>query len=247
MQDPALRPARILLAEDFDDTREMYAEMLTLAGYQVVTAKDGAEAIARAAKESFDAIVLDVALPKVDGITVIRTLRKLPETKNVPIITVSASVGAQLHNAILAAGADVVLDKPCLPEDLEVAILASMDRGRASGEPDPIPPPASPLPDREALPGAPDEPIQPLPMPLLSPETAYYLNSKLPRLALIGKGVRMPRGQWIRVAEATLRPWLAEELVVDMFPALRARSVPFVTLLTDFDVLEFERDLMAVA
>ncbi len=75
----------------------------------------------------------------------------------------------------------------------------------------------------------------------VSAETAYYLNSKLPALALIGKGVRFPAGQWMRIADGELRPWHAEELVGELFPALNRKAVEFAVLLTDFDVLEFER------
>jgi len=73
-----------------------------------------------------------------------------------------------------------------------------------------------------------------------APETAYYLYRNAPTLALIGKGVRFPAGQWLRMADATVEPWVAEELVYDLFPALRGRA-SFALLLTDFDVFEFER------
>jgi hypothetical protein len=80
-------------------------------------------------------------------------------------------------------------------------------------------------------------------MAAMAPQTAYYLNTTLPRLALIAKGVRLPAGQWIRVAEGTIRPWHVEELVSDLFPALRGRPIPFRLLLTDFDVTEYEREV----
>jgi hypothetical protein len=72
--------------------------------------------------------------------------------------------------------------------------------------------------------------------------TSYYLNSKLPRLAFVAKGVQFPRGQWIWVADEYISPWQAEELVRDLFPALKDVEIPFVSLLTDFDVVEFERE-----
>jgi len=74
-------------------------------------------------------------------------------------------------------------------------------------------------------------------------ETAYYLNSKLLALALVGRGVRFPAGQWLRIADAEVRPWHAEELVGELFPALYRKPVEFAVLLTDFDVFEFERGL----
>ncbi|HET7785702.1 MAG TPA: hypothetical protein VFL36_07000 [Myxococcales bacterium] len=74
-------------------------------------------------------------------------------------------------------------------------------------------------------------------------ETAYFFNSRLPLLALVGKGVRFPPGQWIRIAPGTAQPWRVEELVPDLFPGLRGRPLPMQVLLTDFDVDEFEREL----
>jgi hypothetical protein len=74
----------------------------------------------------------------------------------------------------------------------------------------------------------------------VAPETAYYLHRSVPTLVLIGKGVRFPAGPWLRIADATVQPWLAEELVHDLFPSLRGKA-SFALLLTDFDVFEFER------
>ena len=72
-------------------------------------------------------------------------------------------------------------------------------------------------------------------------ETAYFLNTASPALALIGQGVRFPSGQWIKVADATALAWDVEDLVGDLFPALRKVLLRFHMLLTDFDLEEFER------
>jgi hypothetical protein len=74
-------------------------------------------------------------------------------------------------------------------------------------------------------------------------ETAYYLNGKLPRLALIGRGVRFPPGTWIRVADGDLPAWKVEPLVVDLFAALKRRPLRIAILLTEFDVQEFETEI----
>lgn len=74
-------------------------------------------------------------------------------------------------------------------------------------------------------------------------ETAHYLNGKLQILALIAQGVPFPRGRWIRVASEMVPPSLVQELVLDLFPALRAGTLRMVTLLTEFDVQEFEREI----
>jgi DNA-binding response OmpR family regulator len=132
----ARRPTRILLVEDYDDAREMYAQMLSLAGHHVETAKNGEEAIEKALSSQFDAVVLDIALPKVDGIAVVKTLRNRTETKSVPIISMSASVGQGVHKMILEAGADLALDKPCLPDELAAAVGTLLDERRRARSPD---------------------------------------------------------------------------------------------------------------
>ena len=71
-------------------------------------------------------------------------------------------------------------------------------------------------------------------------ETAYYLSASRPILVLAAKGVQLPPGHWIRIATPSVTPQFAEELVRDLFPALRDASIVFCTLLTDFDVVEFE-------
>jgi|GraSoiStandDraft_4_1057263.scaffolds.fasta_scaffold179527_2 two-component system cell cycle response regulator DivK len=120
--------ARILVVDDYDDAREMYAEMLSFAGFVVGTARDGAEAIDMATTMDFDLIVLDIALPKVHGITVIRTLRARHETRTTPIITLSASVGPGVHKTVIEAGGNLALDKPCLPDELEAAVRKYLPR-----------------------------------------------------------------------------------------------------------------------
>ncbi len=80
-------------------------------------------------------------------------------------------------------------------------------------------------------------------MPKVAKETAYYLNGKVPAVALIAKGVRFPAGMWIRVTNAHALAWHVEDLVKDMFPALRDTVIMFATLISEFDVEEFERSL----
>jgi hypothetical protein len=73
-------------------------------------------------------------------------------------------------------------------------------------------------------------------------ETAYFLNRRLPRVALIGKGVTFPPGEWIRIAGGHAQPWHVEELIPHMCPEITA--APFSILLTDFDVEEFEAGMV---
>jgi len=59
-------------------------------------------------------------------------------------------------------------------------------------------------------------------------------------VALIAKGVRFPPGQWVRLANGNVLPWMAEQLVGDLFPALNGRSLIFAVLMSEFDVKELE-------
>jgi CheY-like chemotaxis protein len=124
-----MMPARVLIVEDYQDAREMYALYLASVGYEVDLAADGHQALARTRAQRPDVIVLDIALPKLDGLAVIRVLRGEESTARVPIITLSASAGPQVSAAAVEAGADLVLEKPCLPDDLEMAIRRFAPKG----------------------------------------------------------------------------------------------------------------------
>jgi len=118
--------ARILVVDDNDDTLSIYAEILSLEGHRVITAADGEEAIAYALHFAFDLIVLDLCLPKVDGIRVIKELRSSPTAQSTPIIAVSAG-DEPMHAEALAAGANLALQKPCLPNELQAAVRSFLD------------------------------------------------------------------------------------------------------------------------
>lgn len=123
-------PIRILIVDDFDDARELYAEFLRLRGYEVTGAADGPAALHLALPASYDVIILDLALPRMDGISVLRALRADAKTARTPIIILSASVGSEPREETLRAGADLFLEKPCLPDELEAAIVGVLGRGQ---------------------------------------------------------------------------------------------------------------------
>ena len=123
----------VLLVDDFDDAREMYAEFLRAAGHRVTEAADGHEALERAERETYDLIILDIALPRVDGISVIRALRKRERNRRTPIITLSASVNEETRHEALEAGANLALDKPCLPDELAQAVSKMLRKQERTG------------------------------------------------------------------------------------------------------------------
>jgi adenylate cyclase len=105
-------PARVLIADDNTANLRILRTRLAADGYDVVTAVDGEEALAVAHDSQPDLILLDIMMPKVDGIEVCRRLKKLQDPSFTPIILVTAMVDARDVVAGLEAGADEYLTKP---------------------------------------------------------------------------------------------------------------------------------------
>jgi DNA-binding response OmpR family regulator len=120
------RPIRVLIVEDTADSRDMYMEFLGANGYQVTGAEDGLQALRAADATVPDLVVLDVALPKLDGFTVLRRLRRDPRFASTPILTLSASVANDYRAQAMDAGATDALEKPCLPDELLEAVRKAL-------------------------------------------------------------------------------------------------------------------------
>jgi two-component system, cell cycle response regulator DivK len=108
----------ILLVDDFDDALEMYTEYFRYKGYLVVTAADGALAVTAAQHHRPDIIVIDVHMPVVNGMDMVRGLRSDPSFDHVPIVALTWLVLDGERALALRAGFDDVLLKPCLPDEL---------------------------------------------------------------------------------------------------------------------------------
>jgi two-component system cell cycle response regulator DivK len=113
----------VLLVEDDQDGRKMYAEWLTGAGFRVSEAHNGLQALERALDSRPDVVVTDLNIPGIDGFELTRRLKQDPRTRDVPVLAVTgyAAFAADPDRA-RRAGCDVVLPKPCSPDDLEGAI-----------------------------------------------------------------------------------------------------------------------------
>jgi len=109
---------RVLIADDTFDTRELYGLYLTQCGFAVQTVTDGEAAIEIALESQPDVIVLDLSMPRVDGITATKRLREHPRTCHIPVIVVTGFPHRAAQRSAIEAGADVFLGKPCLPEEL---------------------------------------------------------------------------------------------------------------------------------
>jgi CheY-like chemotaxis protein len=113
---PALESRKVLIVDDVRDIGEMYAEYLRVSGVKVRLAANGAEAIERALQERPDVILMDLAMPGIDGWEATRVLKQHPETRDIPIIAITAHTSPGERAQALRAGCDVFLTKPCLPQ-----------------------------------------------------------------------------------------------------------------------------------
>ncbi|HPA39321.1 MAG TPA: response regulator, partial [Phenylobacterium sp.] len=104
--------ARILVVDDIEANVRLLEAKLTAEYYEVLTASDGPTALAMAAKEKPDIILLDVMMPGMDGFQVCRRLKDDPETRHLPVVLVTALDGRGDRIAGLEAGADEFLTKP---------------------------------------------------------------------------------------------------------------------------------------
>lgn len=110
-QDGAGR-AKVLVAEDHEDTRQMLRTLLEQRGLSVVEARDGLEAVEAAERERPNLILMDGSLPRLDGIAATRRLRGLPALSSVPIVFLSGHAGHEAQANALDAGCDEYVVKP---------------------------------------------------------------------------------------------------------------------------------------
>ncbi|MEO8078232.1 MAG: response regulator [Acidobacteriota bacterium] len=118
----------ILLVDDFDDAREMYSESLTFYGYRVTSAGDAATAIEMAVEQQPDLILMDAALPGMSGWDATRALKADARTRNIPLLMLTGHVLTESKERAANAGADGLIPKPCLPDELVREIEAVLKR-----------------------------------------------------------------------------------------------------------------------
>ncbi len=110
--------ASILAVDDSASLRMAIRIALTGAGYTVTEAGDGVEGLAKATSTKFDLIVTDLNMPNMDGLSMIRELRKQPAQAGVPIIFLTTESDPEMKNQAKAAGATGWLVKPFVPDQL---------------------------------------------------------------------------------------------------------------------------------
>ncbi len=117
----------VLVVDDVDHGREIFAEYLEYRGFRVATAADGLEAIEKAFELRPDVILMDLSLPGIDGWEATRRLKADERTSEIPIIALTAHALASAHEKAREVGCNAVVTKPCLPKDLEQEVRRQLD------------------------------------------------------------------------------------------------------------------------
>ena len=119
---------KLLLAEDEQDLREVVSAYLEYQGHTVTTAANGAEALECAGRDAYDAIIMDIMMPVMDGVTAMRRLRETGNTVPAIFLTAKSEVSDRVEG--LDAGADDYLTKPFAMEELNARLRALYRRRR---------------------------------------------------------------------------------------------------------------------
>lgn len=108
----------ILAVDDSPSIRQMVAYTLKRAGYEVIEAVDGEDALAKATARTVNLVLTDHNMPRMDGLTLVRSLRRLPAYRTAPILILTTESSAEMKNQGRAAGATGWLVKPFEPRRL---------------------------------------------------------------------------------------------------------------------------------
>jgi two-component system cell cycle response regulator DivK len=112
----------ILVVDDYQDAREMYAEYLQFSGFRVAEARNGNEAVEQAFALKPALILMDLSLPGMDGWEATRRLKADETTRHIPIVALTGHALAGASEGARRAGCDSFVTKPCLPDDLVIEV-----------------------------------------------------------------------------------------------------------------------------
>jgi CheY-like chemotaxis protein len=121
------REPLVLVVEDYQDAREMYCAYLQFSGFRVAEATNGFEAIEKSLELMPDIILMDLALPKMDGWEATRRLKIDDRTRHIPIVALTGHALAGHAEGARQAGCDSFVTKPCLPDALVAEIQRMLD------------------------------------------------------------------------------------------------------------------------
>jgi two-component system, cell cycle response regulator DivK len=120
---------KVLIVEDISEMRDLLIMQMQRMGFSVVSASSGTEGVEKALTETPDLILMDIMLPNMDGWETTRTLRANPQTKDIPILVVTAlSTDAEI-NACVEAGCNYYLTKPFKMKELREKVNELITRG----------------------------------------------------------------------------------------------------------------------
>ena len=120
----------ILIVEDQAELRHLYATQLSLSGFDVIEAGNGADAITETTDRTPDVVLMDLSLPVVDGWEATRRLKSDRRTAHIPVVALTAHDGAGELERATRAGCDWFVPKPCAPDALIVEIRRVMTAPR---------------------------------------------------------------------------------------------------------------------
>jgi CheY-like chemotaxis protein len=123
----------VLVVEDYQDAREMYAAYLAFSGYRVAEATNGLEAIEKTIELMPDIILMDLALPRMDGWEATKRLKGDERTKHIPIVALTGHALAGHAEGARQAGCDAFVTKPCLPDALVTEIRRMLSGASETG------------------------------------------------------------------------------------------------------------------
>ena len=122
----------VLVVDDFQDNREMYAEYLVFSGFRVIQAANGKEALDQAFENQPDIIIMDLSLPVMDGWEATRRLKADRRTHEIPVVALTGHAMQGHSKGAIEAGCDSFVAKPCLPDQLVAEIRKMLSTPRMS-------------------------------------------------------------------------------------------------------------------
>ena len=122
----------ILIVDDYQDAREMYAEYLEFSGFRVLEARNGLEAVEKAQEFLPAVILMDLSLPVMDGWEATRRLKGDERTRNIPVVALTGHALDGHSREAQDAGCDAYVTKPCLPDALLREVRRMLQRAASS-------------------------------------------------------------------------------------------------------------------
>ena len=123
---------RVLVIEDFEVIQRLVEVILTAAGVEVVTRADGISGLAATLDEPPDLLVLDIALPRMDGWDLLDHLNDIMPDRPFPILVLTAHAAESDRRRAYEAGVDAFMPKPFRPDDLRRVVTRMLGEGRAA-------------------------------------------------------------------------------------------------------------------